>query len=277
MSRAKHAMFAEEYYDITEEETQEIVARYQAGDEEAAKELMKMFSNYLAKYFNLLYYNRYGFDDYDLRQFIGLFIKDNAARGALLRNKLRGDNLRKVRKAMTGINYMILRYNEERDVWNTIHMTFLYTCDHYTPQYNDRGLIPFSGYLYNYFYYMMKKNVETMLIDQLGRKTFPLFDESTDEEESGGHVGFSAPVPDFDEEAMFLSADMIDERWIAGDTAYPPFDRLTVQERQLLKWRYIDGDYTADIVARTTETPNTVRTAFATIRTKLRRALEETI
>ena len=39
------------------------------------------------------------------------------------------------------------------------------------------GYVPFSGYIYSYFYFILSKHVKTFLIDQLGRKTFPLISD----------------------------------------------------------------------------------------------------
>ena len=43
-----------------------------------------------------------------------------------------------------------------------------------------RGQYLLAGFLYSYFFYLLKKNVDTFLIDQLGRKTFPLIDDDAD-------------------------------------------------------------------------------------------------
>ena len=57
--------------------------------------------------------------------------------------------------------------------------------------------------------------------------------------------------------------------WVLGKTAAEPFDRLSIQERQLLKWRYVDGKRSSEIASKITEHPNTVREHLGKIRDKI--------
>jgi hypothetical protein len=68
---------------------------------------------------------------------------------------------------------------------------------------------------------------------------------------------------------LFFSEE-IDEFWVLGETATTPFDELTVQERQLIKWRFIDKKRSSEIALKITEHPNTVREHITKIKTKLR-------
>lgn len=127
------------------------------------------------------------------------------------------------------------------------------------------------GFLYSYFFYLLKKNVDVFLIDQLGRKTFPLLDDEAggDEEESGDIVGFKAPAEDIDMDKMLCTED-INEFWVLGENCSEPFNLLSVQERQLLKWRYVDGLRSSDISKKITEHPNTVREHLSKTRAKIK-------
>ena len=124
--------------------------------------------------------------------------------------------------------------------------------------------------MYSYFFYLLKKNVDTFLIDQLGRKSFPLLsDDSSDDGEDGAkQVGFKAP-PEEREMEEFLSTEDINEFWVLGETCAEPFIFLSVQERQLLKWRYIDDIRSSEISKKISEHPNTVREHLGKIRTKV--------
>lgn len=270
MSKAKKRMYTEKYYSLTEPEMQAIIKLAQTGDGVAQLQLLEIFSNFLSKYTTMLYYGKFSFGDYDVRRFISLFVKDASVRRYLSRNKLNQEGAKHVHEVMRGIRYMIQRYGDEEDVDQTVQLTFLQCVERYA----QRGEVPFSGYLYSYYFYLLKKNVEMMLIDQLGRKTFPLINDSDSEDwDSDEHtVGFRAPpTPAVDE---LLHAESIDEMWVAGDTARSPFDVLTVQERQLIKWRYVNGDRSSDIANKVTEHPNTVREHFNRIRQKLRQQIE---
>lgn len=263
--------YTEKYYSLPEDEMQELIQRAKRGDGAAAEKLLTVFSNFLAKYVTLLYYGKYNLSDYDIRRFLGLFVKDRTVRQFLGRNKLNAAGVKHVNECLRGIQYMIQRYGDEEDVTQTVQMAFLQCVSVYQRK-ND---IPFSGFLYSYFFYVLKKMVDAYLIDQLGRKTFPLIDDE-DWGDSGEAEdkpqGFTAPpIAGADE---LLGVEVIDEYWVAGDTCSHPFDILTVQERQLLRWRYVEGERASEIALRVTEHPNTVREHFNRIRQKIAEMME---
>lgn len=165
---------------------------------------------------------------------------------------------------------MAKRYGDEEDVRQTVDMTFFQCITRYQRKDSEKGPIPFSGFLYSYFFYLLKKNVDTLLIDQLGRKTFPLLDdEANDDDQEDSAPGFKAPAQEDNVDNLLVTED-INELWVLGETCASPFDQLTVQERQLLKWRYIDNLRSSDISKKITEHPNTVREHLSKIRAKLK-------
>jgi RNA polymerase sigma factor (sigma-70 family) len=188
-----------------------------------------------------------------------------------MKNKLNQNNTRVINECMRGINYMARRYGDEEDIRQTINLTFFQCINRYERKDSAKGPIPFSGFLYSYFFYLLKKNVDTFLIDQLGRKTFPLLsdDATTDESDENYVVGFKADPVEYSLEQM-LSTDKIDEFWVLGEKNVSPFDRLSVQERQLLKWRYVDGERSSEISLKINEHPNTIREHLTKIKNKVR-------
>lgn len=171
---------------------------------------------------------------------------------------------------------MAKRYGDEEDARQTVNMTFFQCIARYQRRDSEKGPIPFSGFLYSYFFYLLKKNVDTFLIDQLGRKTFPLI---TDEDDSGSEdgetqPGFRAPPVEYSLEDM-LGTQEINELWVIGQDCHPPYDALSVQERQLLKWRYIDNKKSSEIALIVTEHPNTVREHLHKVKTKIKDAILE--
>lgn len=268
--------YKEQYYTLEEEEMQALINRAKSGEMAAQEELLKVFDNFLSKYVTMLYHGKYRISDYDMRKFLALFVKDANIRRFLLRNNLNSEGFKHVNECLRGIRYMILRYGEEEDVRQTVEMTFLHCVSNYNRKESKQGgYVPFSGYLWNYFYYLLKKNVDVFLIDQLGRKTFPLIAEPDGEGGEDGEVqeGFVAPPePGADE---LLGPEEIDEFWVMGDSALSPFDQLTIQERQLLKWRYVDGKRSSEIAKKITEHPNTVREHFNKIRAKVQETMDE--
>jgi len=80
--------YKEQYYNLDEEEMQKLIAEAKNGNQKSQKELVKVFNNFLTKYTTMLYYGKYNFNDYDIRRFTSLFVKDPFVRFSLIKNKL---------------------------------------------------------------------------------------------------------------------------------------------------------------------------------------------
>lgn len=263
------------YYAIPEDELQEIIERAKNGSGRDQAELLKVFNNFVLKYTSLLYRSKYDLHDYDIRLFISLFIPDPEVRRRLRRNQINHKTYKSVNDTMRGIHYMITRYCDEDDVKQTVQMTFL----HCVSKYKRKGSIPFSGFIYSYFYFVLKKNVDTFLIYQLGRKSFPLYtDDGVSSAFTDENMSHTTVVPETDslEDIIMGSINVdFDEYWVLGDTAMFPFDQLTKQQRQLVKWRFIDGLKASQIAIKTTEHPNTCRAQIQEIRDEIKNIIEK--
>lgn len=269
------ASYKEQYYSLEENEMQALIARAKTGEASAQEEILKVFNNFLTKYVSLIYHGRYNIGDYDIRRFISLFVKDSYVRFALMRNNLNQAGYKHVTEVMRGIQYMARRYGDEEDIRQTVDTTFFQCIARYERKDSAKGPIPFSGFLYSYFFYLLKKNVDTFLIDQLGRKTFPLApDEPQGDSEDEQAVGFKAEPMEYTL-SQLLSAEALDEFWVMGEKVFPPFDQLTIQDRQLLKWRFVDGKRSSEISQKINEHPNTVREHLVKLRKKLAKILAE--
>jgi DNA-binding CsgD family transcriptional regulator len=258
--------YKEQYYTLDEEEIQELIVKAKTGSDKYQAEILNVFDNFLKKYVSLIFVGKYNLNDYDIRRFVSLFIKDPSLRFRVMKNQMNGSTAKGVQEVMGAIQYMVKRYCTEEDVRQTVDMTF-FQC---IQRYERKGPIPFSGFLYSYFFYLLKKNVDVFLIDQLGRKTFMLLgdDEELDGENSGV-IGFKADPVMISMEQM-LSVDEINSYWVLGQNVMPPFDQLSIQERQLLKWKYVDGKKSSEISNKINEHPNTVREHVVKIRNKIR-------
>ena len=268
--------YKEQYYALEEEEMQRLIYETKKGIRSSQEEILKVFHNFLTKYISLLYYGKYNLSDYDIRRFISLFIKDPFVRFSLMKNKINNNTMKAVNETMRGIHYMTKRYGDEEDIRQTVHMTFFQCIKRYERKDSAKGPIPFSGFLYSYFFYLLKKNVDTFLIDQLGRKTFPLLDDEATNDESDENyvVGFKADPIEISMEQM-LATNKIDQFWVLGEKTQSPFDELTVQERQLLKWRYVDGKRSSQISQTINEHPNTVREHLVKIKEKIKNIVKD--
>lgn len=80
--------YKEQYYNLGEEEMQQLIAEAKTGNQKSQKELIKVFNNFLTKYTTMLYHGKYNLNDYDIRRFTSLFVKDAYVRFALMKNKL---------------------------------------------------------------------------------------------------------------------------------------------------------------------------------------------
>ncbi len=305
---------SKQYYQMPEKDLQEKIVAAKQGDSKAQLELLDVFHPYFNKYLMLLYYGRYDLGFYDIRRFIGLFVPDKGLNYFLLRNKLNKDGFSKVNDVVSGLVSMVKRYGTPEDAMQTIHMTFLDCIDRYNPSYRDpKGryfeingkkkktfqvgvieastgelainpyteepfkaedgiLVPFSGFLYNYFFFLLSRHVKFLHLDQLGRKTYSLSTSNDDSSEDGGIV-FCEPADNINVEDA-ISAEHIDENWVLGDTCSDVFGHLSVKERQLLKWKYVDGLKAAEIKNRITEHPNTTRDTINKIREQLQGYLD---
>jgi hypothetical protein len=73
---------------LAEEEMQQLINEAKTGNQKSQKELIKVFNNFLTKYTIMLYHGKYNLNDYDIRRFTSLFVKDPYVRFALMKNKL---------------------------------------------------------------------------------------------------------------------------------------------------------------------------------------------
>lgn len=272
------ASYKEQYYNLEEEEMQNLIQEAKNGSDLAQQELLKVFNNFLTKYVTMLHVGKYSYSDYDIRRFISLFVKDTFVRFSLMRNKLNQAGYKHVNECINGILYMVKRYCSEEDVQQTVRLTFFQCISRYEKKDSEKGPIPFSAFLYSYFLYLLKKNVDTMLINQLGRKSFPLITQD-DVSGDGENDEISKPGAYVDT-LEYATMDThfkndVDEFWVLGDGVNDIFNKLTLQERQLLKWRYIDGKRSSEIAVKITEHPNTVREHLTKIKEKLAIILEE--
>lgn len=265
---------SDKYYSLPEEEMQELVLRAKSLDQRAQNELLEIFSNFTTKYQSLLYHGKFDLRDYDIRMFIRLFIPDKEIRRRVSRNQINWAARQEVAECVEGIKFMVRRYGTEEDVKHTVQMALLECISIYTYRKN----IPFSGFIYNYFGFKLQKYLKSYLMSQLGRKTFPLY---TDDSVSSSFIGEEEQVKmadmsmELDSMDQAMSSIKIDEYWVLGETCTFPFDQLTIQQRQLIRWKYEDGLKASHIAEKTTEHPNTCRAQIQALKQELKQILED--
>lgn len=280
----KRKKVAKGYYNLPEDEIQAVIARAQKGSQKDQEFLFQIFNNFLEKYVNMLSTGYYDLRDYDIKQFVYLFIGDKTLRVKLRNDQFNFKAYKEVTNIIKGIVYMVKRYNDEDDVRQTVQLTFLQCVLHY----KRRGEIPFSGYLYRYFFYSLKKNVDNLLIDQNGLNSYPLM---TDDQVTSSNLGDSTNMsepgngmaihetksvdPAGPTVEDMLQIESIDEYWVMGERCSYPFTSLTIHERQLLKWRFVDGLRPNKIAEKTSDHPNTCRQHIKVIVDKVKKLVDE--
>jgi len=271
--------YVEKKFDLSEEEIQDLIQRSKNGDTVAQARMLEVFGNLLSKYVAFLMHGKWNIDEADMRYFVRMWVIDPNVGYHLKARKLNSAGYKHVNECIRGVTGMVNRYCDEEDVVQTVQMTFLHCVSKYERRMSKdgSGFVPFSGYLYWNLGYHIKKHTEMFLISQVGRRTYTLLEDSSTRynDGDGGDIpdGYEAP-PEPGVEEM-LNTDTIDEFWVLGDTARWPFDQLSIKDRQLFKWRYVDGLHASDIAERLTEHANTVREHINKAKKNLITILEE--
>ena len=289
MSRAKRKMYVPAYWDLDEEDLQLIIWQAQLGQSEewsdqyravsakAVDQLLEIFDNYLSKYIAMLWDNKFNLNHWDIRYFINMFNPNKELAQNIKRKNFNKKTVKGAHEVIGRLQMMLRRYGNLDDLHQTVKMSFLSCVMRYERVASSQGegeWVPFSGFLYRYFLYVVKADVEEYLTDQLGLKTFPIIpaENPSDDSEHDYVPGFKLPShPDASEDT--INAVNLDDTWVAGLTCEFPFNKLSVNERQLLKWYYVNGESSIEISQRLNEHSNTTKGRLNKIEDKLERFL----
>lgn len=142
-----------------------LVIRYKDGDRDASGELFKAFSGFIAKYANFLKFGSIAKKDRDLQGLLRLLCP-------------KGDNP----KARMSIIREAIRSYEYEDVVGELNVLFLKSVAQFkTRESKLGGNVPFAGYLYAYFKFMVKRWIDQRLVDVMN--TVKLVELSEEEQE----------------------------------------------------------------------------------------------
>ncbi len=235
---------------------EELVARYQEGDQAAATELIDTFQNYLDKFAGVLVDGVVDLRNRDTRNFIILFIADEG-----------------VRKSLRRARYNKAVHSAAYDVVSLVHKT----CGAYEPEDIQQELVlilltlakrykkkgskhNFCGYLYNVFRYDLYRRVLAMTRDPA---VFSLLDNVSYNDTS--YINLDSDFTDQDELYIDMpyianEDDCLDYNWIQGYTCDDAFDGLSKLDRYILKLSYEDGVTDVDIAKKLGMHRHTIRT-----------------
>ena len=231
-----------EHYSIDE-----LVFRYQDGDERAGEELLKRFGAhpkqkrmtlYVGKYYNMLRYGKINFKDYDSRMFIACYMPD-----AELRKKMRPFYQYRGTKenAILALQGVVdqLKVVEDEDLEQDLRMLLLIQATRYQ---KTKKHVDFTGYLYRSYRYavynhfdkmLKKKDPHNHLADYLVRFQDDVYGDDDSEIEVDESIFAAAPMIQLDDE--------LGNSWVRGITCGDEFKDLTPLQRMILKLHYQDG------------------------------------
>lgn len=238
------------------EQVDQLVARYQRGDEEAALSLLHMYggedgtSQFLGKYIKLLKQEAFDLTDKDTRRFLQLYMVEG--REALV-NRYQSKEGKAAAAKTAAMLSKGLRHYPEEDLIQDLQMLFLQQAMRYRKQ---KKQVNFSGYLYNSFRFTvfnyLKKTV--FKFDVLNHPFLEQLDEET-----MGEEGISIQDEWFYEERFFdTEEEELGLDWVNGGRCNEAFQELTQLERLILKLAYEEKKTDTEIAERLGFHRNTV-------------------
>lgn len=210
------------------EAIEELVIAYQEGDAEAAEILVECYMGYIQKISNVLCMNKpFEIQDKTQRNFIKLFMKDNAARKNITHYKRSGVVVQQVERTLYQIR-SVLEIYDEWEIKNELILLFL----EMAMKHDKSGL--FGGYINDYFTLRASTVIVNMLKERRKYADHELFMYDHD---GGREDTYSLDQKPYYE--IFGSVDTdYDENWVNGHTCEGAFKTLTPYERRILKWHY---------------------------------------
>ena len=265
------------------ERIDQLVFQFQKGDEKAGEELLFLFGchpsqedlgSFIGKYYKMLRYGRFNFDDRDSRKFLIAFIADKSVQEAMKKWFQYADTMRKARLALQQVNNKLEAISDD-DLKQDLRMLFIQQAMRYK---KIRKKVGFTGYLYNSYRYAvihyirklfktaeplvhfrMKRAHEDVVVDQ---KSYIKIDDS---------IFVKEPIIEIDDE--------LGNSWIRGLTCGEEFQSLTPLQRLILKLYYDEGYTDGEIGEKLNMHINTVfrqrKKASLKVQEEVKRLMEE--
>jgi len=244
----------EKHWQQDSDDIDEIVFRYQQGDEASGELLLMRFgchpnqekpTSYIGKYYTLLRYGRIDFDNRDIRRFVSLYMEDENMRKQMIPFYQYAPVKREAIRLMTDLAEQ-LKIMSDEDLLQDLRMLLLQQAKRYKKQGKKKT---FTGYLYNSFRYELKRHLDRLLKDPLSsrkeRKKGYADDRSADEDsiiQLDDTIFIKRPIIEMNEELGY--------GWIQGILCSPLFEDLSVAQRLILKLHYLERMTDGEIAER---------------------------
>lgn len=230
----------------------ELVLQFQAGDQQAAAELIEFFQPYFLKYISLIKDGKIRFSDRDTRRFVSLFMNDPET-SRLLHKRRQSQSVKS--NAYRTVNYLQKAcYNiDTEDLKQEMYVAFLTMAKRWKKK---NGKSNFSGYLYNAFRYYLFRSICLLIKDPVSNNThlnLRYYDEDNLPEDED-----VASKINLDRQITVVIEDEIDINWTRGYTCSEEFLQLTNLQRTILKYYYHDDLNDKEIANKTGLHINTI-------------------
>jgi RNA polymerase sigma factor (sigma-70 family) len=226
--RSPFSAYPKEHYDMIEN----LVLRFQAGDQEAGSDLLEAFQPYFAKYLRLIKEAVVNFFDQESRRFIALLMSDPMTRRGIFRS----NPSRKHRAAAWQAARLLQTCCQtipEDDLKQEMYLILLKLAKRYKkqPHCNFAGYV--AGGRRGAFKYELHRSLKRMIADPSVFKNSVVlsFDESMH------HL----PAPEEQTIQGITPTEELDHDWVRGLSAADEFSGLTPAERLIIKLHYADG------------------------------------
>ena len=223
-------------YERTDYETvEELVKKFQKGDEESGQKITEAFYPFLKKYFDLITNKKIVMRDKDTRRFLGLFVSDKSQRYSM-----HTPGKKSGRKTLYNIAEFIAHlYSNmtDEDIMQELRISMLTLAS----RYERRPGKNFAGYVYNAFRYEIYRRIISHSKDPItfsAKKNVSYNDNEYENEESDftKDPRLHTSIP-----SLEITDGTLDNNWVMGHTCSEVFLSLNEFQRLILKFTYQDG------------------------------------
>lgn len=193
---------------------------------EASIFLIDKFNPLFKKYITLFKYGQIDFDDFEMKQFVSLFMDDYSLKKALNRKKQSTPFRKDIYKKF---NFILETYGavNEEDILNDLHICFLIMAKRYKPVGKN-----FCAYLYNCFRYEVARHIKSFIKNPINvpYKLLQYEDCLNGDDEIFLHVD------NYHEDNEGLP----DHTWVTGKSCSDIFSCLSALQRKILVKYYLE-------------------------------------
>ncbi len=213
----------------------ELVIRYQEGDNSCGILLLDAFEPYLIKFLKIIQDGLLNLNDKDSCKFISLFIADEEIRKNLTKTNQSVGIRNEAHKTASFLSQTCSCMSSD-DIKQELRVTFLTLAKRW-----KKGGVKtnFCGYIYNSFRYELHRNLIETIKDPLSYKAYMNI-RYDDTDVISEYEDYKKDI-DFDDVLMLVIEDELDNSWIEGITCSDMFIALTPLQRSIVKHYYIDG------------------------------------